>query len=159
MTAGIRCADHATPSIRKSWHYFANKWRSLGRYSSLADQSHGVKFLVFNGRKRNETVLKDMNILQHVGGITSQPNDTDEFWGDMHKLWHGNVATPSCNDYRRLIALFMPPLHSTLTSVEHTSCFVGSLQVSAGHNDSGPSPGEIMGCLFTNTCDKEGTLC
>jgi hypothetical protein len=38
----IRCADHATPSIRKSWHYFANKRRSLGRHSSLADQSHGV---------------------------------------------------------------------------------------------------------------------
>jgi hypothetical protein len=33
---GIRCADHATPSIRKSWHY-ADKRRSLGRYSSLAD--------------------------------------------------------------------------------------------------------------------------
>jgi hypothetical protein len=32
---GIRCADHATP-IRKSWHYFANKRRSLGRHSSLA---------------------------------------------------------------------------------------------------------------------------
>jgi hypothetical protein len=30
MAAGIRCADHVTPSIRKSW-------RPLGRYSSLAD--------------------------------------------------------------------------------------------------------------------------
>jgi hypothetical protein len=39
MTGEIRCADHATPSIRKSWHYFANKRRSLGRHSSLADQS------------------------------------------------------------------------------------------------------------------------
>jgi hypothetical protein len=39
---GIRCADHATPSIRKSLHYFANKRRSLGRHSSLADQSRGV---------------------------------------------------------------------------------------------------------------------
>jgi hypothetical protein len=28
MTGGIRCADHATTSIRTSWHYFANK---LGR--------------------------------------------------------------------------------------------------------------------------------
>jgi hypothetical protein len=41
-TVGIRCADHAIPSIRKSWHYFANKRRSLGRHSSLADQSQGV---------------------------------------------------------------------------------------------------------------------
>jgi hypothetical protein len=34
---GIRCADHATPSIRKSDTNFADKRRSLGRYSSLAD--------------------------------------------------------------------------------------------------------------------------
>jgi hypothetical protein len=39
---GIRCAYHATPSIRNIWHYFVNKRRSLGRHSSLADQSHGV---------------------------------------------------------------------------------------------------------------------
>jgi hypothetical protein len=41
---GIRCADHATPSIRKSWYYFAKKRRSLGRHGWLADQSHGVFF-------------------------------------------------------------------------------------------------------------------
>jgi hypothetical protein len=42
---GMRCADHATPSIRKSWRYFAKKRRSLGRHSSLVDQSHGGFFL------------------------------------------------------------------------------------------------------------------
>jgi hypothetical protein len=43
---GIRCADHATPSICKSRHYFANKPRLLVRHSSLEDQSHGVFFYV-----------------------------------------------------------------------------------------------------------------
>jgi hypothetical protein len=35
MTVGIRCADHATPSIRKSWHYFANK-RARSAYFARA---------------------------------------------------------------------------------------------------------------------------
>jgi hypothetical protein len=45
----IRCADHATPSIHKSLYYFANKQRSLGRCSSLADQNYGVMLLHVGG--------------------------------------------------------------------------------------------------------------
>jgi hypothetical protein len=40
---GIRHADHVAPSIRKSWQSLrADKRRSLGRCSSLADSDHGV---------------------------------------------------------------------------------------------------------------------
>jgi hypothetical protein len=39
---GIRCADNAAPVIRKVGTNYSDMLRWLGRYSSLADLSHGV---------------------------------------------------------------------------------------------------------------------
>jgi hypothetical protein len=42
MAVGIRHTTNVAPSIGKSWHHFADKWRSLCRYSSLADSDQEV---------------------------------------------------------------------------------------------------------------------
>jgi hypothetical protein len=79
-TGGIRCVDHATPSIRKSWHYFAKMRRSLGRHSSLADQSHGgflfrVLWNLPNLRQDMNVggrVFKDIRMLKYLRALVTE---------------------------------------------------------------------------------------
>lgn len=103
--------------------------------------------------KINEVSIKGNYCSATCSVITSQSYD---FKDDMHKVSHGNVSAPTF--YRCLIALLILRLCSALTCTELTSCFVCSLQVSAGHNDFGSSPGKVTSCLFTNTYDREGTI-
>jgi hypothetical protein len=108
---GFPCADHVTLSIRKSWHYFANKRQSLGRHSSLADQGHGV---FFYGVRRNRILSSEVEcVCLPPGSIRS----TDIKWLTVYLLWrilhwrqpkhnttlilcHKNISTDGRTDLR-----------------------------------------------------------
>jgi hypothetical protein len=73
MTTGIRCADHATPSIRKSWHYFSNMRRSL------LGRSVSIVHLRTKGR-RVFMVRKSIASLEHLNNASPLiPNQSFSF--------------------------------------------------------------------------------
>jgi hypothetical protein len=81
----MRCADHATPSIRKSLHYFAKKRRSLSRHSSLADQSHEVFFIP-------PEFFPD---LQRLPSLEPEClySSREQYFNPGYKLWNSSLRT------------------------------------------------------------------
>jgi hypothetical protein len=69
MAVGIRFVDHATPSTRKSLHYFAGA-AVVGRYSSQTKQTPWLLFL---------QVAPHLS-LQGLSGPRSRPTATLKIW-------------------------------------------------------------------------------
>jgi hypothetical protein len=78
---GIHCDNHTTTSIRKSWHYFANKWRSLSLHCSLPDQSQEVFFK-----------LTFINSQQHTHDNMLVTNYTSKMMSSIAAMFLGTSA-------------------------------------------------------------------
>jgi hypothetical protein len=118
-TGGISCADYATPSIHKSWHYFANKRRSLGRHSSLADQSQGGVFfseiLTSTDRRHSIFCVRDWMGPQSPTELSDARKSNCVSWPKRKTFWLifwrflVLVSAGTLNTWLRILVVFSVP--------------------------------------------------
>jgi hypothetical protein len=147
---GIRCADHVTPSIRRSLN-FADKWRSFGRYSSFADYRSGSFFLVLSLQDSISTCTerngRQASWILSINVITANGEDildvTFFFNGEVRFHWSLYVKSQNSR-----VSIATEP-HETQDTLQDQEVAVWC----------GISRNRVIGPIFFNDTIKSGRYC